>query len=73
MKVEDYRINFVDNLRYLLKIRRMPWKHFAKLAGLGVNDMNNWRHGMNPSFKALIVISDYFEISIDELIGRGLE
>ncbi len=62
---------FVDNLNYLLKIKKMNAMALAHAIGVPKSIVYEWVHGKRePSMENLMKLSDYFGVSLDYLTGR---
>lgn len=67
---------FLQNLDNLLSRNKMSRSDLAKAIGLSPSTINAWfnRSCDNVSLKSLIKISEYFGVSIDELVnGEPIE
>lgn len=67
---------FIQNLDNLLSRNKMSRSDLAKAIGLSPSTINAWfnRSCDNVSLKSLIKISEYFGVSIDELVnGEPIE
>ena len=63
---------FPKRLRQLRKRRGISQQVLSELCGLSKNVVNQYeRGGRLPSFKALMALADFFEVSLDYLCGRG--
>lgn len=62
---------FSVRLQKLRERRRINQKALGECCGLSKNMIGKYERGeKEPSVKALIEIADYFEVSIDYLLGR---
>jgi len=62
---------FVDNLSYLLKLKKMNAMSLAKAIGVPKSIVYEWVHGKRePSMENLLRLSDFFGVSLDYLTGR---
>lgn len=69
MMIEDY--SFSSRLRELRETKRISRKTLAELCGLSKNLIGQYESGKKiPSARSLIAIADYFDVSIDWLLGR---
>ena len=66
-------MNIIGNkIRELRKARGLSIPALAKELGVGENSISNWELGrFEPSLFAVIRLADYFDITIDELVGRN--
>lgn len=63
-------MNFLDNLTYLMNSYNMNRSDFAKATGIAISTVNSWynRGYENVSLKTLLKITDYFDISLEQLV-----
>ncbi|MGI6162018.1 MAG: helix-turn-helix domain-containing protein [Christensenellales bacterium] len=62
---------FGPKLRRLRKERNITQDGLGKLLGMGRTAIANYESGRNqPSNEVLVQISDFFDVSIDYLLGR---
>ena len=67
----DQNSVFRQRLRNLREKQRKKQYIVSELCGLNRSTIRRYERGeMGPSVEALISIADYFEVSIDYLIGR---
>ena len=63
--------DFAKNLRALRHSRRVTQAELAKTLGYGYTAIANYESGRNePSISDLIRLADYFQVSLDALVGR---
>lgn len=64
--------NFPERLRQLRERQRRSRLVVSELCGLPSDAVRRYERGeAKPSMDALIKLADYFEVSIDYLIGRS--
>lgn len=57
-----------------LRNKKVTAKYMAECTGLTEASISNYINGQRtPNLKALIAMADFFETSIDDLIGRKVE
>lgn len=62
---------FRHRLQELRKERGLNQKDFAKAIGFSQSQISQWETGVNePTASSLTVIADYFNVSVDYLLGR---
>lgn len=62
---------FPQRLQRLRERRRMSRKALSELCGLSKNMVARYEKGIRePSISKLIELADYFEVSVDYLLGR---
>ena len=59
------------NLRIARKLRRVTQAELAAAVGVSRNTVSSWENGVTePNLTALKTISDYLDVSLDDLFGR---
>lgn len=62
---------FCENLKNLRVSNNLGQKDLANLLNISVKTVSHWETGYcEPSIAQLIALSNFFEISIDELVGK---
>lgn len=62
---------FKDHLRAIRKAHKATQKDVAAAVGVTERNYQEWEYGnAKPGFDALIALADYFDVSIDYLVGR---
>lgn len=62
---------FSKNLRTARKLRRVTQAELAAAVGVCRNTVSSWENGVTePNLTALKIISDYLDVSLDDLFGR---
>lgn len=65
-------MQFKGNLRYLRKSKNMGQKELADKLNLSCKTISHWETGYSePSISELILIANYFEIPLDDLLCRN--
>ena len=60
-----------ETLKELREEREMKQAQIAIILGVKQNTYSNWENGIRePKIKTLIEIADYYNISLDSLVGR---
>ena len=60
-----------ETLKELREERGMKQAQIAIILGVKQNTYSNWENGIRePKIKTLIEIADYYNISLDSLVGR---
>lgn len=63
--------NIGKELRYQRMVYNLSQKDIGKVLKLGANSISRWENGCNtPSIYHLIALADFYDISLDELVGR---
>lgn len=66
----DIMTKLVENLNYLISEREITGKQLARELGLTEATLSRYRKGINtPSVSNLVKFADYFNCSIDYLLG----
>lgn len=64
-------MTFTEKLWRLRKERKLTQAQAAAGCGMSLRGYQNYEHGeQEPSMSKLIVLADFYEISIDELVCR---
>lgn len=64
-------ILFVNRLKELLSLYNLSQYGLAKQLGISPSTVCNWLNGKKePSIESLWKIADFFDVSVDFLIGR---
>lgn len=62
---------FQERLQYLRERRHISRRVLSELCGLHPDAIRRYERGeCQPTMDALIAIADFFEVSIDYLVGR---
>ena len=69
----NYRENFSSNVRKFRKERKISIQSLADILGvtnqaISLIELNK----RSPSFEMLCAIADYFDVSLDSMIGRNI-
>ena len=64
-------MSFSENLKVLRKSTGVPQGAFAEAVDVSIKTVSHWETGYSePSISQLIVIADFFDVSIDDLVDR---
>lgn len=64
-------MNFQDNLKHLRQSKNIGQNTLAQVLNISYKTISHWETGYTePDISQLIKLADYFDISIDELVGR---
>lgn len=64
-------MKFSENLKQLRTVKNIGQKQLAQILNITLKTVSHWETGYcEPSISQLIALADYFEVSVDELIGR---
>ena len=65
-------INFKDRLKELRVEKNITQEELGKLVNMSKMAISHWEKGHSePSITQLIILSNYFEVSVDYLIGKN--
>jgi transcriptional regulator with XRE-family HTH domain len=65
------RIKFAENLKLLMKESSLNQVTLSKATGIAQSAISSWLSGKKePSITSLWILSDLFNCTIDELVGR---
>jgi len=60
-----------ERMRMLRKERKVPQKELAELMGVKIRGYQYYeRETTEPNIAALIALADFYDVSIDYLVGR---
>ena len=63
------KVNFSENLKMLRSQNNVTQQDIANLCKTTTATVSRWENGVNePDIYTLILLADYFEITIDELV-----
>ncbi len=64
------KITLADNIRNLRKAKGLTQEQFAEIMGVSLQSVSRWETGISePNIQVIAEIADYFETSIDYLVG----
>ena len=64
--------NFSERLKYLRIKKNLTQKQLAETFNITERGYQNYEIGKStPNFHVLIALSDYFDVSLDYLVGRS--
>lgn len=64
--------NFCERLRLLRKERGLKQREMAEMLGLALSSYQCYEYATRyPEFPGLIAIADFFDVSLDYLVGRS--
>ena len=65
------KVIFAENLKLLMKEHALTQLKLSDMTGIAQSAISAWLSGKKePSIQSLWLLADYFDVSIDELIGR---
>ena len=66
-------IKISENLKMLMKEQDLKQQALAEEIGISQSALSSWLSGKKePSIESLWKLADFFDVSIDELVGRKL-
>ena len=66
-------IKISENLKMLMKEQDLKQQALAEEIGISQSAISSWLSGKKePSIESLWKLADFFDVSIDELVGRKL-
>lgn len=64
------KLNIGDNIRSCRRLKDMTQEQLAEQIGVSFQSVSRWENGSTyPDMELLPVISEYFDVTVDELIG----
>ena len=64
-------MTFSDRLRELRADRSLTQKDVYTAIGVSPIVYQRYEYGRSPSFEKLLALADYFDVSLDYLVGRS--
>lgn len=65
-------MEFKEHLKRIRKDKKYTQKQVATAIGTTERNYQDWEYGRNkPGFDSLIALADYFDVSLDYLVGRS--
>ena len=65
-------LEFHEHLRDIRKTHKSTQKQVANAIKVSERNYQDWEYGnTKPGFDALIALADYFDVSLDYLVGRS--
>ncbi len=69
---EEIMAEFCERLKMLRKERGLKQREMAAQFGLALNSYQCYEYATRyPEFKGLIALADFFDVSLDYLVGRS--
>ncbi|MDE7297143.1 MAG: helix-turn-helix domain-containing protein [Clostridia bacterium] len=69
----ENNLRFQESLKELRNERKIGQTELAKAIGVSSGIISLWKNGLRePTLSNLIALADYFDITIDYLVGREL-
>ena len=66
-----YAVEFRERLQYLRERKRISRKVLSELCGLNSDAVRRYERGeTEPTLRSLIALAEYFEVTVDYLVGR---
>ena len=63
---------FANRLKLLRSNKNLTQKEFAKILDINERSYQNYKiNASTPNFKLLLFIADYFDVSLDYLVGKS--
>ena len=65
------KVIFPERLSYLMKIEKLSQSELARKIDISQSAICNWLNGKKePSIESLWKLADYFDVTVDYLIGK---
>lgn len=65
------KVIFPERLSYLMRIEKLSQSALARKIGISQSAICNWLNGKKePSIESLWKLADYFDVTVDYLIGK---
>lgn len=69
----NYKIKFYENLIVELQKQKLSQAKLCRETHISESCFKRWKRGVLPTYENLVLISNYLECSIDNLLGRKYE
>lgn len=66
-------MTFADRLKELRQLRQLTQKDVYTAIGVSPIVYQRYEYGNSPAFDKLIALADFFDVSLDYLVGRSDE
>lgn len=64
-------LKIADNIRFFRKANNLTQEELSKQLGGSKNLVSNYENGIStPDIYTLVKLADFFDITLDELVGR---
>lgn len=70
MYMKTYSELFAENLWKHRTDTHLSQAELGEKLNIAQRTISNWEHGQNPNIEGLVKLADFFDITIDELVGR---
>ena len=65
------KVIYPERLSYLMRIEKLSQSELARKNGISQSAICNWLNGKKePSIESLWKLADYFDVTVDYLIGK---
>lgn len=65
-------MDFKEHLKKVRKEKKCTQKQVATAIGVAERNYQEWEYGKTkPGFDSLLALADYFDVSLDYLVGRS--
>jgi len=63
---------FYERLREVMEEKNVTWYQIVKDDIVSDNNLSVWKNGTSPYLQSVIDIANYFDLTLDQFIGRDL-
>lgn len=70
-EMREAQRRFYNNLLYLCQTHQISLRGLTSRLGIATSPVTKWKNGAWPDTKTLKKIADFFDITLDELLGNG--
>ena len=69
--MQTMKADFPHNLKFLRAAKGLSQKELAELLDTTLKTISHWETGYSePSIGQLIALADFFDVTLDDLVGR---
>lgn len=70
MKNTNKDLIIYSRIKFVVRQHKMTLEDLAEKTNISINTIKKWSQGVIPTLEHLITIANYFDISIDYLVGN---
>ena len=73
--MEEWKVIFCSNIRFLRKNSGMSQKKMAKIMGISISSLRKIEHGIIPgiSWEVLLRLRNYFQLPLEQITEKYIE
>lgn len=67
---KDYTVNIYNSVKKYMEENNIAFNHLCEDLKMSRTNLTRWRDGDAPKLQTVVALAKYFNVSIDEFIGR---